>query len=323
MDKLGRYLFKEFLPLFFTLFLIISLIISLIFIVTISNITAGLKITFLDLAKMYFLTLPQIIFITLSLAFFISVNSLYSKLSESQELIALFSLGFKPIKILKPIIFTAIALSIVNILILFISIPYSKVALNNFKNEKRQEAKFNFQSQQVSQQFGQWSVFALKSSNNSYKNLYLYNNQENRFIIASKASLNNKHSYLNFILNNGKIYSFKKNYIIKFSKMEINQKIPKIRISIFNLSNYFRYNKKTFIKYFPFALLPLALLFFIPVISFFHPRLQKNRHLIYSLILLSIYITIAFANKNLIIALILPVLFFVLGVVIYKWKVKF
>lgn len=323
MDKLNRYLLKEFFSLFSTLFMIVSLIISLIFIITISNITVGLKITFGDLMKMYFLTLPQIIFITLALSFFISSNSLYAKLSDSQELIALFSLGFNPLKLLKPILWISVIITIINVLILFVSIPYSKVALENFKNEKKQEAKFNLQSQQISQRFGEWSVFAQQSANKRYNNIYLYNDKEKKFIIASNAALNNKKYYLNFVLKNGKIYDFAKKYIIDFQKMEINQKIPKIKISIFNFKNYLNYNEKTFVKYFPFALLPLALIFFIPVISYFHPRLQKNRHLIYSLVILSVYVILSFANKNLWISLTLPVAFFILGGVFYKWKVKF
>ncbi|GAB6045207.1 hypothetical protein JCM11957_08050 [Caminibacter profundus] len=323
MGKIKKYLIIEYLPIFFSLFFIISLIISLIFIVSISNITAGLQITFIDLMKMYLLSLPQIIFITLSIAFFISANTLFAKLSETQELVALFSLGFKPIKLLSPIIFIAFILTIINLFILLVSIPYSKIAFNNLKNEKKQETKFNFESAQISQQFGEWSVFAQKNKEKSYSNIYLYNTKESKFILAKKANLKGSNGSLKFTMTNGKVYDFNSSYVINFEKMHINQKIPKIKISIFNFKNYFNYNKKLFIKYLPFALLPIALLFFIPILSFFHPRLYKNRYLLYSIALLGVYITLAFANKNILMSIIIPFTFLIAGGILYKWKVKF
>ncbi len=323
MDKITRYIINEFIPIFFTLFFIISLIISLIFIISISNITAGLKITFLELMKMYFLSLPQIVFITLSVSFFVSANSLYSKLSETQELVAFFSLGIKPFKLLKPVVFTAVAVTLINALILVVSIPYAKMAFKNIKNEKKQEAKFNFESQQISQQFGKWSIFANQSKNKKYSDIYLYNSAEKRFIISKSANLVSKKGLLQFTMNKGTIYDFNKSYKINFGTMQINQKIPKIHISIFNFKNYFEYNKKLFVKYIPFALLPVALLFFIPLISFFHPRLHKNRYLAYSILLLGIYIAITFSNKNFTVALIIPVLFFIFGGITYRWKIRF
>jgi len=323
MHKLAKYILTEFFPTFFTLFFIIGLIVSLIFIISISNITAGLQITFIELVKLYLLSLPQIIFIAIPLAFFISAASVYARLSETQELVAMFSLGFKPMKVLAPVIVLAVLVSLINLFILFVSIPYSKVAFTNLKNQKKQEAKFNFQSSQISQQFGTWSIFAQQSKNKSYSNLYLYDSKSKRFIIADSANLKNSKGYLQFILNSGNIYDFNKTFYINFDKMVINQKIPKIKISIFNFKNYFTYNKKLFTKYLPFALIPLALLFFIPLISFFHPRLHKNRTLAYSILILAIYIVITFANKNFYVSIAIPFVFFITGWVLYRWKVKF
>jgi len=323
MDKLSKYVLKEFFSKFIVLFMIIAAIVSLIFIIYISNVTAGIKITFTELIKLYFLTLPQIVFIAIPLAFFISANSVYAALSESQELIALFASGFKPLRVLKPIIFTGIVLSVFNLLILFVSIPYSKVSFNNLKAKKQQEAQFNFQSSQISQQFGDWSVFAQKSKHKTYENLYLFNKKENRFIIAKNAELKNIEQFLVFTLKHGQIYDFVNNFKILYNTMDINQKIPHTNISLFNISNYISFNLYIFTKYLPFALIPVAFLFFIPVFSFFHPRLQKNRSLIYSILLLALYLSISFANKTFSISLLIPLIFFILGVAAYKWKVNF
>ncbi len=324
MNKLSIYLLKNFFNSFFTIFFILGIIISLIFIIYISNVTSTFQINFKELIKMYFLTLPQIIFIATGLSFFISSVNIYTSISETQELIAMFSLGLKPFKILKPVIILSLIFTVTNLFILFISIPYSKMAFNNFKIEKRQEAKFNFQSSELSQQLGEWSFFANGSnSKQEFKNVYLYNNKKKELIFSDNANLKIKHRILYFILHNGKIYDFNKSLKINFNKTEIHQIVPVVSISIFNFTNYIKYNKKLLEKYLPFALIPFALLFFIPVFSFFHPRLQKNKSFIYSIILLALYITLAFVNKYFLFSLILPTLFFITGVILYKWKIKF
>ena len=324
MNKLNKYILKNFFNSFFTIFFVLGIIISLVFIVYISNVTSSFQINFLELLQMYFLTLPQIIFISISISFFIASVNIYASLSETQELISLFALGIKPIKILKPIILLALIFSFINLFTLLISIPYSKMAFINFKSEKRQKAKFNFQSSQLSQQIGAWSFFANGEKNKKdFKNVYLFNKTKNELILAKNADINIKNHILYFTLHNGKIYDFNKTFIINYRSAQLHNIIPLISISIFNFKNYLNYNEKMIKKYFPFALIPLAFLFFIPVFSFFHPRLQKNKTLIYSILLLSIYLTLTFLNKNLIISFTIPFVFFIIGAFIYKWKIKF
>jgi len=323
MDKVSKYILKEFLPSFLTVFFILAIIVSLIFIIYLSNVTSSIQITFLELFKMYFLSVPQIIFISLSISFFMASINSYSKLSETLELIAFFSLGFQPLKILKPIAILGILFTIINLFILFISIPYSKATYKNFKAKKIQEAKFNFKSSKISQQFGEWSLFASYANNKKFKNIYLFNHIKKEFIFATNANLKIKNRILTLNMQNGKLYDFNKSFKIRFKNMKINQIIPTTKLSILNFKNYFKLNKKLFIHYLPFALIPISLLFFIPLISFFHPRLHKNKTLLYSIIILSIYIILSFVNKNFFVAIIIPILFFILGEVLYKWKIKF
>ncbi len=323
MDKISKYILKEFLPSFFTIFFILGTIVSLIFIISISNMTSNIKITFLELFEMYLLSLPQIIFLSLSISFFIASVNVYSKFSETFELIALFSLGFKPFKVLKPIAVLALIFTIINVFILFISIPYSKAAFNNFKAKKAQEAKFNFQSAKISQQLGEWSLFASSAKNKHFNKVYLFNSEKKEFIFANEAKLYIKNRVLSFKLQNGRLYDFNKSFQIKYQNMQINQIIPTTRLSLLNFKNYFKINKKLFTHYLPFALIPIALLFFIPVFSFFHPRLHKNHSLIYSILLLSIYIVFSFVNKKFEMDLIIPFIFLIIGGIFYKWKIKF
>jgi len=323
MDKISKYILKEFVASFFVVFFVLNTIISLIFIIYLSNVTSNIQITFLELFKMYLLSLPQIIFLSLSISFFIAAINIYAKLSESMQLISFFALGFKPFKILKPISILAILFTLINVFMLFISIPYSKAVLNNFKSKKAQEAKFNFQSAKISQQFGDWSLFTSSIKNKKFNNVYLYNHIKKEFIFANNANIEIKHRILMFKMKNGDLYDFNKSFKIKYQTMQINQIIPTTKLSILNFKNYFKINKKLFTNYLPFSLIPLSLLFFIPLISFFHPRLHKNRSLIFSILILSVYIILSFVNKKFLISIIIPFIFFIIGWVLYKWKVKF
>jgi lipopolysaccharide export system permease protein len=269
------------------------------------------------------LSLPKVLFITLSVSFFISAVSLFSKHSETQELIALFSSGVKPFRLLKPFLLIGIFLTLINLLILFISIPYAKTAFKNFKAQKQQVAKFNFQTSQVSQRFGNWNIFTNSQKNKTYQNIILYNDKTGQLILANSAKLTSKGGYLNFQLQKGHIYSFDKNAIINYEKMDINQKIPKSSYSIFKFSEYFKQFKELFAFYLPFALLPTALIFFIPPISFFHPRIHKNRSLIYAVAIIILYLVLTKTTSSINVNFLISLLFFISGYILYKRKTPF
>jgi len=323
MDRLSKYLLSGFWPIFLTIFSILFLITSIIIIISIANITSNIHITFFELFKMYMLSLPKVLFIALSVSFFISVVSLFSKHSESQELIAFFSSGVKPFKLIKPFFFLSLILTAVNLAMLFVSIPYAKIAFKNFKAQKQQTAKFNFQTSQISQKFGQWNIFTASKSGEKYEDLILFNNDTNQFITAKYAALSTKEGYLHFKLENGNVYELNKSAIINFKNMYINQKIPKSHFSIFKFSEYFKEFKSLFAFYLPFALLPVALIFFIPPISFFHPRVHKNRSLMYAIGIITMYLVITKASHSLIINFAICFLVFGVGYIVYKRKVPF
>ena len=322
MDRLSKYLLLSFSSIFLSIFGVLFLITSIIIIISISNVTSNIHITFLDLLKLYLLSLPRVVFIALSISFFVATVALFSKLSETTELIALFSNGINPFKILKPFFYLSIFITILNLIILFISIPYSKTAYQNLKNEKSEKTKFNFQTSQSSQRFDNWNIFISSKKENGYKNVILYNNKEQKFILAKEANLANKSSYISLKLNKGKIYDINKSTIIDFSSLEINKKLPNLNISIFKIDKYFSQFKKLFIFYLPFALIPISLIFFIPVISFFHPRVHKNYSLLQAIFLITLYLVITKISNSIAINLLIITTFFFVGLYFYKRKIK-
>jgi lipopolysaccharide export system permease protein len=323
MGKLQKYILKHFLNIFINIFLVLFLITSIIIIISISNVTSSIHITFLELIKMYFLSLTKVLIVTLSISFFISAIQTYANFSDTQELIAMFSTGIPPKKILSPIIIFSLIFTIINFIILFISIPYSDLVYHNFKNEKKQQAKFNIQTSQISQQFGNWSVFIEKKVKNLYKNIYLYNKTEQKFITALYAKKLKNKNYLIFQLNNGYIYQLDKNISIKFEKLNINQKIPYVTFSILKYKKYLQKNKKLFLFYLPFALIPIALIFYIPLLGFFHPRLHKNHSLIYSILILTLYLISTKLAHSFLIECLIIFIFFIIGTIFYLKDKKF
>lgn len=311
MHKLHQYILKEFFHSFLSIFTILLVITSLIFIISLSNVTANISITFPELLSLYLLSLPQVIFIAISLAFFIGAINSYSKFSETQEIIAMFSIGLPPIKILKPIVAIAIILTLINSIFVFLSIPYSKAAYLNIKIRKQKEAKFKFKDKEVSQRFGNWNVF-------KNKNIYLYNSKTFEFITAKNAKMDNRENIISLKLKEGFVYNVPKNQIIKFSKMEIQKSTPLIKANIFNFSTYFKKFEYLFKRYIPLMLLPISLIFFIPLISFFHPRIDKNHSIAYSIGILVIYIGLSLSNKSLLLAFLIPLIFFISGFLLFK-----
>jgi lipopolysaccharide export system permease protein len=323
MDKLQKYILRHFFNIFINIFLVLFFITSIIIIISISNVTSSIHITFLELLEMYILSLTKILIVTLSISLFISAIQTYANFSDTQELIAIFSTGIKPKKILLPILIISLIFTFINFFILFISIPYSDLVYHNFKNEKKQQAKFNVETSQISQQFGHWNVFIEKNVKNLYKNIYLYNPNENKFITALYAKKLKDKNYLVFQLNNGKIYQLDKNMTIKFEKLHINQKIPKINFSILEYKKFLKNNKKLFLFYIPFALIPVALFFYIPLIGFFHPRLQKNRSLVYSVLVLTLYLVSTKITHSFLSEFLTIFLFFITGAFFYLKDKKF
>jgi lipopolysaccharide export system permease protein len=325
MDKLQKYILKQFFDIFINIFFILFLITSIIIIISISNVTSAIHLTFMELIKMYLLSLTKILIITLSISFFISAVQTYANLSDTQELVAIFATGIKPKKILLPIFIISLILTILNFFILFVSMPYSDLIYHNFTIEKKQEAKFNIETSQISQQFGDWNAFIEKKENNLYKKIYLYNQKEKKFITAysARTAKSKDNGYLIFQLKNGHIYQLDKNLTIKFNKMNINQQINFISFSILEYKKYLKKHKKLFLFYFPFTLIPIALFFYISIFGFFHPRLHKNNSLTYSILLLAVYLILTKTAKTFTTELLIILTFFIFGVILKLKDKKF
>ena len=216
MNKITRYILKNFIesfnPIFFSLFFMVSII----YFIKIAKITSIIKITFLELGELYLYILPRIIIYTFPVVFFIAIAMSFVKMSKDNEITVMFSFGYSPKKIVK--IFATISIFITAFLLMnaIFLVPISKQLYNNFVDIKKAEAKLNINAMEFGQKFSNWLVFINKSDKqNSFEDIVMYSKEKNRenFILANKANISNKKGALELKLKSGKVFSIYQNDI--------------------------------------------------------------------------------------------------------------
>ena len=324
MLKLDKYLIDNFFKSFFTLFSVLFIIASMVLLLTISNMTAVLKITMNEFLYLYVLSLPEIIFYTLPLTFFITAAISISKLFENSELIMVLSLGISPKKIIKPFLYIASSITFLLLVITFLSIPTSNILFKNFINIKKTESQFNLMPSSIGQKLGDWNVFIKNKNKNTYNNIILYNPKKDILIFANKAKTYKKNNYFVLNLQNGMLYQSKNEKLLKmkFNTLNINQQISITNISFNSILEYIKKYKYKTNKYFIIAFFPLIGFLFLASISFFHNRYQKNHSIIYAMIISIAYYALVFISfkKLYAIAIIIPI--FVLIALFLNKRIK-
>ena len=304
MAKLRAYLLNNFIKSFITLFIPFFIIMSLIYIINISKLSARVTLEFNDFLMLYIYVLPDIIFSTLPLTFLGAIINSLSNISESNETIAIFSVGFKPQKILKFLIPTAILFTtIITILAIFIT-PYTTQKMKNYRNKKIYESKLKILPKKLSQNFGNHHIFIDENRNGKFKNVTMFTQRANghiQIMLADNGFVKNEtnsSSYLN--LNDGMLYRYKDNgfNIIDFKNMKLYNNAKYYSSKILSTKEYWLKNRAKFYYYLLISLSPIFLVILYISFGIYNPRYQKNRAAIYILIsVLLIYIPAIITRK--------------------------
>lgn len=329
-DYINSHIFSSFLSFFIPLFGIASLI----FFIKLVSVTSIIKITFMELLKMYIFILPQILFFTLSIAFFTAAVSALYKLAFDYELIALFSLGVSPQKITKIIAKSAVLLSLILILLSLILIPQAKQLYKGFIIYKKSSIKLNIKPNQFGHRFGEWYLFIGDKKGNSYQNIALYNqklNSRQNFINAKEAKIGSDKKGIRLDLMRGKAYIYKNSELqeIAFEKMTIYDSGTAENFFYKGVVDYwseaFTNHRREFdITLFLFiSLFPLAAIFYIPYISVINTRYERRNVFLISLGVIALYFAIAFglAKPLGVKALIFLPIWMAIGYLLYKNRV--
>ena len=200
MDKTRQFITGNFIRNYLLIFLPFFLIVSLVFIVRISVLSSKISLSGWELVELYSFFLPEIIFFTIPLSFIAAIVNTFTKLSEDNELTAIFALGFRPYKILSFLLPSAILFSAILVVVSIMIYPHMKQKLAIFKQQKLAEATFNIEPKKLSQNFGNFHIFVEeKQKNGEYKGVVLFNNKDGKnyqIFIAKKGKVENNDSRL-------------------------------------------------------------------------------------------------------------------------------
>ncbi len=285
--SISSYLSKNFQSSFFTIFLPLFFIGSLVFIIKISELTASIQISFIEMMQLFSYNLPNILFYTLPISFLVGVIITLLRLSKDNELIALFALGSNAKVLLYRFFFIASLFSIILLVLSLALMPKTKQQFSAFKSQKASQAQVNINPSKLGQKFGNLFIYVKSKEKETLKEIVIYNKDEehnDQLFVANKATIENKNMVVSLNLQNGSGYTFSENGLkkITYEQMTVFQYL---NIEAYTYSNIKQYwvdlshnpKKKSRIFFFIFAsLIPILALLIIASFSIINPRYQNN-----------------------------------------------
>lgn len=301
MNKLRRYILANLSSVFSSIFLPLFAIASMIFSIKLASYTAIIKLTVLDMVKLYLFVLPDILFYTLPISFFIAAVLSIFKLSNDNEIVVIFSLGIKPSFLLKTLLVPASLLSLLLLINFYMLYPHTDNLSDNFIDRKKSEAKFNLSASEFGNNFGDWLMYISKENKEKkiYEDVFLFNkkSKEEMLIVAKKARIINEGGLLQLKLYKGEGYSYSKEKFtqIDFDTMTIYDTMTATQKQYetpyeFWTSQPSRAKKdRLLVSNTLMALFPIASLFLALTIGIVHTRHQKSRIYLYAFLGVIIY----------------------------------
>ena len=273
---------------------------SVIFMIKLATYTAIIKLSILEMLKLYMFILPDLLFYTLPISFFVASSLSLYKLSNDNEMIVLFSLGVNPSKILKILLKPALMLSLLLFTISFVIIPHTTILSKNFIQNKKSEAKFNLSASEYGHKFGKWLLYVGKDNNKKYYSdvfLFKKDKKEEVIIIAKTAQILSDSNILKMKLADGQAYTYSKEKFsqLDFKTMYINDSLSTKLITYESPLEYWfsdidrQKKKKWTIIYSILCLFPISVVFFSLAFGIVHTRHQKSKIYLYMFLTTIIY----------------------------------
>jgi lipopolysaccharide export system permease protein len=290
------------------------------------------------MAKLFMYNLPAMLFYTIPVSFLVAVVTMFLRLSNENELIALFALGIKSNRVVRVILFSAFLFSILLLILSIIKMPQAKQGYREFKAKKLTEAKINISPSKLGQKFGNFFVYVKSKDGLNMRDVVIYTKDKkgsNRLFIAQEANIENKDLIVQLTLNRGSGYSFldRSLRVIDYKTMQIFQNIkPKpytyesVKEYWLKLYNNPKKKKRGKILFFIFiSLIPITSLYLVSSFAIINPRYQKNYgYLALGVITIGLYV-IATVIQNmgspyLLLGSIITII--VLGLILFRYRVS-
>lgn len=284
--SISSYLSKNFTSSFLTIFLPLFFIGALVFIIKISALTASIQINFGEMLQLFSYNLPAILFYTLPVSFLVAMVMTFLRLSNDNELMALFALGTKAKSIMYRFFFISFLFSIMLLILSLGLMPKTKQQFRSFKHEKSTQAQVNINPSKLGQKFGNLFVYVQSKNGTTLNNIVIYNKDKNhtdQLFIAKNATITNKNSFVTLTLNDGSGYTFSEDELkeINYKQMQVFQNLNADEFTYSNIIQYWTAlslgSKKGKILFFIYiSLIPMMALYIIASFSIINPRYQKN-----------------------------------------------
>jgi lipopolysaccharide export system permease protein len=335
MVNLKSYISSNFTKGFLMIFLPFFLIISLVYLVKISSLTSQIQITFIELLTLYGYSVPDIIFYTLPLSFVAALANVLVKLSQDNELIALYALGLKANKVLRPLLLLGLLFSILLAAISFLAMPLSKQLYKEFKTSKKSEAKLNIVAGKLGQKFGDYYIYVKKNEKNVFQDIVIYNRTKKdveQFFSSQEGKLNKTKGITSLLLNDGYGYTYTKEKLqqAKYKSLEVFDATQNKSFHFQDIIAHWRQASTDIgmlhrVLFFIFvSLIPLLSVYIVAAFTMINPRYQENRSfLVIFLTTLGLYLTASSLEKygTFIILLLTVILVTILGQWLFKKRV--
>ncbi len=331
---LKRYLFTSFAQIFFPFFFVLLFIASVVLLIDIAGRTYVVKMSFLDLGTLFLYLIPSSLFFIIPITFFASVVLGISRLAYEYELMVCFSLGSKPLDIVR--FFLPITLLATMILLIFslVMLPLANSASKNFVAKKRADIDINIKPGEFGQKLGNWLVYVDSVQNRMYKNLILFSEngfEGDTFIIAQSGKTSNNQGLFELHLTQGSAYFAAPEEIkrVDYEEMSVRQNVGEPQLRGYDLFEYWHdafYSNTTqksrkLTQAITVSFFPLVSLFFVPLFGIANPRFSSNKSYFYVIASVAIYfIAVYIASEHFPLTgmVLIPLVWFALGFFLYK-----
>lgn len=258
---------------------------------------------------LYSYSIPEIIFYTLPLSFITALANVLIKLSQDNELIALYALGLPAKKVLNTMLLLSLLFSLLLLSISFLAMPLSKQFYKSFKEKKQAEAKLNIVPGTLGQKFGNYYMYVQEKNGDVLKNIVIYNRTDNtseQFFSSQTGQIQNKGNIVSLLLDEGYGYTYSKDKLqqAQYKTLEVYNTLKANGFKFESIAAYWA-QAKTDIKwmhrilFFIFiSLIPILSVYPIASFSMINPRYQSNHSflLIFTITLL-LYTVASSLNK--------------------------
>lgn len=316
--------------MFFVLFSIMSIIVT----VDIANFSSILEISFWDFFKLYMYQVPMMILYVVPILYFVSMANSIKKSCLQSELLVMFSLGLKPVRMFQVYIVSSIFLAIFLLIIALCVRPLSDYLNTKFIHDMETTQSINLSKSDFGQKFGNWFFF-INKKDNIFKNIILFNKGQDKdiIVIADEVQIGDNENSFELQMGNGKAYISSNNELVQinYDKMSVFDSIIIDKFDYSNLIEYWqRYeNNKTVLKHLVLginiALFPIISIYAIFGIAFLKPRISKDKVGAYSFYYIASFVFLIHLFLSYIglwTIVVIPILFTLVSYIIYRLRVR-